>query len=77
MPLLDPPTRADPELLDPEIYPPPRATKLIIYTACGTIITGPWADDGFCLLWMHCPKVGQQWRDELRARAHERGSLYC
>lgn len=75
--LRDPPTEDNPEWRDPLEDPPPRATKLIIYTVTGLVILGPWADDGVCALWMPCPRVGRERRDMLRERHKAQGSPYA
>lgn len=42
-------------LLDPEIYPPPTASVVLLLNPGGVLIQGIWTDD--CLAWSPKPKI--------------------
>lgn len=52
------------EWRDPEIDPPPRATKLFLMNPGGVAVIGHWSDD-WCLAWAPLPKKPEWLRRKL------------
>jgi hypothetical protein len=54
--------------LDPQEFPPPKGSTVIIYTSGNTVILGPWRDHPFYLLWMPRPQPSRELLDKVRER---------
>jgi hypothetical protein len=48
---------------DPNIDPPPKATKLLLLTPGGTAVVGNWAY--WCVAWSPLPKIPQALKQRL------------
>lgn len=58
------PTAPVTELYDAELYPPPLAKKLIVYSKYGVTTAGVF-QPGFHVAWGYCPKVPASVKERL------------